>query len=143
MGDLLIRHYVIAIILFILVSAGSVFLIADFSLTKPSMISDPKYQEFNQSFNKMTDIQEHVTTMKETTTSFNTDFGLFGVLNSLINSAWNALTTIFVSLGFMTDIFNSTTTLLGVPAWITILVGLIPTVIITYLILSAIFQKDV
>lgn len=143
MGDTLIKHYVVGIIIFVLMGVGVITIMSEFAVKNPDITSDPKYQEFNQSFNKLENIQEHVTNMRTNTEGMSITSDPLGVLGSLINAGWNALKTVLDGLDFMTDVFNSTTTLFGVPAWIPLLVGFIPIVIIIYLILSAIFQKDV
>jgi hypothetical protein len=70
------------------------------------------------------------------------DPGVFGVLNSLIQSAWQILKLMFSSLAFMTTVWGGLYTIFGVPVWVGALIGSLAIILIGFTIYSAIFQKD-
>lgn len=105
--------------------------------------NDAQVQEFNESFNKITDLQVKANEIRSTITNSSTDFGAFGVLNALISSAWNGL-------GYIYDIFDITDTLFtdmaqffGVPVWIPTTLIIIALISICFAIWSAIFQREI
>ena len=113
-----------------------------FSAENAAMTSDEKYIEFNQSFNVLDDIGGQVTSMEESITEADTDFGVFGVLNALISSAWQTLKLLFSSLSFMDGVFFGLSSVFGVPGFIPGTVILVVTVILIFSIFSAIFQRE-
>lgn len=143
MGEVLIRHYLIGIIVFTLVIVGGVSMIGIFRESNPSFGDTDKYTQFNRTFNKMDDITTQVNNLENTIENEEPEWGVFGVLNALISSGWNTLKLMFNSLDFMDDAFEGVSSFFGVPAWIPALVSLIVTIIIAFVIYSAIFQRDV
>lgn len=130
------QSYIIGILIFTLVIVGGVSILGSFK------INDGQTAEFNKTFNKMNDVTGAVDDLQGGIENADTDFGVFGVLNSLISSAWQSLKLLFTSLGFMTTAFGGMTTMFGVPAWIPLIFASIITVIIIFAIYSAIFQRD-
>lgn len=142
MAEILPRHYIIGIIMFTFFIVGGVSLLSIFNDSNPTFTSDDKFTEFNQSFNVLDDVTDQVDSLEGSITEADTDFGLFGVLNALISSAWQALKLLFSSLSFMDNVFGGLASIFGVPTWIPAIVILIITVVLAFAIFSAIFQRD-
>lgn len=143
-NDVLPRHLLIGAIVFVLVIAGGVSMLGLFNDADSSFLAgNEKYVQFNESFNKLEDVTNTTTQLQGSVQNATTDFGLFGVLNSLIATSWNTLTAIFTSFDFFTAIFGGLNVVFEVPLWITGLVGLIIIVILVFAIWSAIFQREI
>jgi hypothetical protein len=143
MTDLLPSKYIAGVVIFIFMVMAGVAIFADVGLKNHQVLSDPQYSEFNDTFNKYEDINTQVNTLKSgIENSGSTDFGLFGILNSLINSAWQSLKLIFSSFGFVNDIFNGLSSFFGIPAWIPAILILLITVGLVFAIWAAIFQRE-
>jgi len=138
--------YVIGIIILCLLVAGGSSLMGIMVQHDKTMLdgkSGMDYANFNKTFNKQQDIVKNVNDMKDQLTKAPAEFGVYGVLNSLISTAWNLLQTIFTSFDFMTSMFTSLDEYYGIPTWVgTLVVSIIFTVII-FAILGAIFQREV
>lgn len=130
------RTYIIGIIIFCFIIVGGISLLASFG------VNSSQVTEFNQTFDKMNDVTSVTSDLRGSIENADTDFGAFGVLNSLISSAWQSLRLLFTSLGFMEDAYSGLTSFFGVPAWIPMLLGAIVIVIIAFAIFGAIFQRD-
>lgn len=145
MAEILPRHYIFGIIAFTgFIMAVSVMM----SEMNPSdTLTDQKdVIAFNNTFNKMDEVQEVVNDLegrvKDDTDE--TNFGVFGVLNALINRGWTTLRLLYTSFDFMDDAFYGVTKTFGsVPVWSVVLILAAITIMITFSIFSAIFQRDV
>jgi len=142
MPEILPRNYIIGIVMFTFFIVAGMSMLGIFAGYDATFASEEKYTKFNESFNVLNDVSNEVEGLEDTITEADTDFGFFGVLNSLISSSWQALKLLFTSLSFMTNVYGGLTAIFGVPAWIPIIIGLVVTVIITFSIFSAIFQRD-
>ena len=139
-----IRDYIIGIIIFTFFIVGGVSVIGMFKDKDASFGTEDKFQQFNSSFSKLDTVTTSVNGIETSiTSSDNTQFGVFGVLNALISTSWNTLKLTFSSFSFMNDIFRATSTVFGVPSWIPAMIILIIVVVIAFAIFSAIFQKEV
>lgn len=143
MSTVLPRNYLYGIILFTLFVVGGSAMLAEFSKSDPTYLQDDKFTEFNKSFNVMEDVETQVDSLQDGIEGASTDFGLFGVLNSLISSAWQTLKLLFSSLSFMTSVYLGMNTVFGVPLWVGGLIGMLVTVLIAFAIYSAIFQREI
>lgn len=137
------RSYVFGIIIFTLLIVGGISIFASFGAVNPSMVTSTKYEQFNNTFNKFSDLNESVTNLQSSIESDdNKEFGVFGVLNGLINAAWNSLKLIFQSFGFMSDVGDGLNKVFGVPSWIPNLLFLSVITMLAFTIWSAIFQSE-
>jgi len=143
MAEILPRHYIIGIILFTLFIIGGIAMIGEFRTVDSSFVDNNKFASFNNTFNVYDDVTTEVGGLKGNIENADTDFGLFGVLNSLISSAWQTLRLLFTSFGFMDAVFNGLEGFLGVPGWVGALLILLVTVLLVFAIYSAIFQRDI
>ena len=138
-----ISGYVIGILLFTLVVVGGVSMMGIFRSNDSGWGSGGKLDSFNASFNKLDDVGGVVRDLNSTVSTAGTDFGVFGVLNSLIKSSWQVLKLMTGSLGFMTSVYTSgTLSWFGIPVWVGGIVVLIVVVVIVFAIFGAIFQRD-
>jgi len=141
MAEILIRHYILAVIVFTMVIVGGVSMISDFAGDNDEFIDDDKFISFNRSFNKMEDLKTSVTSL-ETSTQTDPELGPFGFLDSLVKTVVNTLKTIFSSFGFIDDIFNSLDEVFGIPPWVGVLIVSMITVIISFSIFTVITQRE-
>jgi len=138
MAEILPRHYIIGIVMFTFMIVGGVSIFSIYGNSEPSFIQDEQFQDFNNSFNVVNDITKQVDDLEQSITEADTDFGLFGVLNALISSAWQALKLLFTSLSFMDGVFAGLTAVFGIPGWIPALIGVLVTVVLIFSIFSTV-----
>lgn len=143
MGETLPRHYLYGIVVFTLFIVGGVFFVTEFSGDGVSSIDSDRTGSFNRTFNKMDSLSSTTSDLRSGVEDAETDFGAFGVLNSLISGAWNTLKLLFSSLSFMDGVFDGLFTEFGVPAFVGTLIGLLVVLLIAFAIYSAIFQRDI
>lgn len=143
MPEVLPSHYIVGIILFTLVMVGGVAFLADLNSVDPTFADQDKFQEFNNTFNKMDDVTSNVDSLQSNIEDADTDFGTFGVLNSLISSGWQTLKLLFSSFGFMTSAYQGISSFFGLPAWVPIFIGMLVTVMLAFAIYAAIFQREI
>ena len=136
-----ISSYIIGAIIATLIVSGGLYIIADIAGHDPSFIESSEYTEFNNTFNIKQDLDSKVGNL---TSSFDTEpeFGVFGVLNGLISTAWQSLRGIFSSFAFINSAINGMSSYFGIPAFIPQLFILIITVMIIFAIWGAIFQRE-
>lgn len=143
MGETLPRHYLQGILMFCGVIVLGLSLILAFQDTNSSFVDQPEFDSFNQSYNLFNDLQEETNTLKANVEGADTDFGLFGVLNSLINSGWNSLKLLFTGLSFMNSAFIGLSTIFGLPPIVLGLATTAVSILIFFAIYSVIFQKEI
>lgn len=142
MAETLPRHYIVGIVMFSFFIVGGVSMLGIMSDSSDTLTKGEKYSEFNESFNVLDDVDGTVGDMEESITDADTDFGVFGVLNALISSAWQTLKLLFSSLSFMDGVFFGLSNVFGVPGFIPGTIILVVTVILIFSIFSAIFQRQ-
>lgn len=141
MGTADIKNYIIGIIIFTIFITGGIHLISTFAEEDDTFLDDEKYTQFNSTFNKRTELHTSIDNLEGTVVNADTDFGVFGVLNSLISTAWNSLKLIGSSFSFMTTIIGGIYTFFGIPIWVGSLILSIITIVIIFAIWEAIFQR--
>lgn len=140
------KSYIIGIVMFVFFILGGVYILNEVRNEDTTFINSNElddYNKFNQTFNKLDDINDSVRGIQRNIENAQSDFGLFGVLNSLINSAWNTLKLLFESFGFMDSVFDGLGSIFGVPEWVSTLLLLIPIIIIAFAIFRAIFKTEI
>lgn len=136
-----IRNYIIGIIAFTFVIVGGIAMMSSLNSTGEGFTNNEQFTSFNDSFNKFDDVTEQVTIIKESVSNPDADQGPFGFLDALIGASWATLKGTFASFSFMGDVFNSASTIFGIPAWIPSLVFFMVIILIAYAIISAIFNR--
>jgi hypothetical protein len=135
-----IRNYIIGIVIFTFFIVGGVTMMGILYADKPSVTNDTQYVAFNQTFNKITDVTTQVEGIESGIKDAQPEQGLFGVLSSLVSTAWNSLKLIFTSFNFMDDVIGGLSTVFGVPAFIPSLILLMISLILVFGIWKAVFQ---
>lgn len=141
MVKVLPSSYIIGIIIFTLFIVGGVSVLGIFQQSDPTFAAGEKYSKFNESFNKLNDVTEEVTDIQDSIENTQSDYGAFGVLNSLISSAWQSLRLLASSFSFMDSAFSGMT-MFGMPGWIPALIILVVIVMISFAVFAAIFQRE-
>lgn len=141
MSEMTISGYVLGIIAFVFFIVAGVSMTGILQDSDSTFAQDEKFSKFNQSFNVVSDVTDEVNALESGITDADTDFGTFGVLNSLISSSWQLLRLIRSSFSFMDGVFEGFTEVFGVPGWIPGLAILTVMVIIVFAILGAVFQR--
>lgn len=140
------QQYIIGIIIFMFVIVGGISLLNIYKDSGASFVNDERFDSFNKTFNKVDDVTGVVDDLQTSIEQEENSFGIIGqvvgVLDSLINGAWNTLKLLFGSLIFMNDAYNGLNTFFGVPVWVSAMIGLIVTVMLVFAIFGAIFQRD-
>ena len=142
MGEVLLRHYLWAILVFTLVIVGGVSMIGILNDSGANFDNNQKFIDFNDSFNRLNEVTASVEGLQSDIQGAETDFGAFGVLNALISSSWQSLKLMFNSFSIMNDAYNGLSTVFGLPAWIPALLILAVIILIAFIIYSAIFQTQ-
>jgi hypothetical protein len=123
---------------------GGLTLLGDFVDDSPEVAQDSKYSAFKENLDVRKDINETSNSLQEKLTNIDsTEFGIFGVLNALINGAWNTLKLLINNLSFMTGAMASAVSIFGLPSWVSGTVIMLVTILIAFSIYSAIFQRDI
>lgn len=135
--------YIMGVIVFTLFVVGGVSMMTLFRDYDPTFATDQKFADFNDTFNVYTETTDKVTDLGTGITDADTDFGVLGVLNGLILSAWQSLKLLLTNFSFMNTVFNGLTTIFGVPSWIPALIILAVTVMFVFALYSAFFQRDI
>lgn len=136
------RTYIYGIIMMMFFIVGGIALLGEFQSANPNFDNMNRSAEFNRTFNKLSDVTTEVGILEDNIKSTDTDFGVFGVLNALIFSSWQAIKFIFDSFGFMDAIYDGMTAFFGVPAWIPLIISLLITVTLVFAIFKMIFQNE-
>jgi len=138
------KSYLIGIVIFVMLCLGGISMInymRDYNpdLLTPQELSD--YEKLNKTFQKLDNINDSISNIQtDITSTENKEFGAFGVLGGLINSAWNTLRFLTDSVSFMTGIYGGFTEFLGVPTWVTSCITMIIIIIISFFIYKSIFK---
>jgi len=136
------RSYITGIIIAMFFVIGGVALINEMREDNSSFDAGDRTGEFNRTFNKLDDVSTEVNTLEDNIKNSDDDFGVFGVLNSLIFSSWTTIKLLFTSFNFMDDVLGGLTDVFGVPAWIPLIIGLLITTMIVFAIYRMIFQTE-
>jgi len=134
--------YILAIIIFTFFILGGVSMMAELRQSDSTFMADENSRAFNNTFNVYTSLDTSVTGLQSSVEDAGNDWGIFGVVNALIGSAWNALRLLFSSLSFMNVVFVGLG-MFGVPSWVGGLAGLTIIVIIAFAIYSSIFNSEI
>lgn len=136
------KEYLISIVLFTFIIMGGMLLISEFRTHSSSFGTEAEYQSYNYTFNTLDKITTQVDSLKGNIEDSDNDFGLFGVLNSIIGSTWQAVKLFFTSFSFMDSVFNGVSDYFGVPAWIPSLIITLITIMVVFAIWALVFNRD-
>jgi hypothetical protein len=135
-------NYIIGVIVFTLFIVGGISMMSIFKDSDSSYANDEKFSEFNQTFNVYKETNDQITGLSDGIKNAEGDWGILGVLNGLILSAWQSLRLLITNWSFMDAVFNGLSTIFGIPAWIPALGILAITVMFVFALYSAFFQRE-
>jgi len=137
-----ISHYLIGIIAFTAVILAGMSMIGE--LNKADSTFSGKYETFNSTFNVYDNVTSEIEGMSDSLPDVDaSQFGVFGVLNALIQSSWQTLRLSVQSFGFMDAVFNGLSNEIpAIPTWVGGLIIAAILVVFVFAIFGAIFQRD-
>lgn len=145
MGSVKISDYVIGIIVFTMIIVGGVSLFSIYGGYNSDMVDDPRFVEFNRSFNQYDNVVTEVSNLNASVSATDESSGFwgeFGVINSLIGHVWATMRLTIGSFGFMNTAFGGLSSVLGIPAQFVVLISLLVIAVIAYAIFTLIFKSD-
>ncbi len=134
--------YLYGILIFTFFIVGGVSLMSILKDSDVTFASDPKFSQFNDTFNVYQETTEKIGALGSGITNADTDWGLLGVLNGLIMTAWQSLKLLLTNFSFMNTVFNGLYTIFGIPTWVSGLMILAVTVMFVFSLYSAFFQRE-
>jgi len=134
--------YIMAIILFTFFILGGISMMGELRASDATFMDDENTQAFNRTFNVYSSLTTSVGGLQSSVEDAGNDWGVFGVINALVGSAWNALRLLFSSLAFMNTVFLGLG-IFGVPSWVGGLASLAVIVVIAFAIYSSIFNNEI
>jgi len=142
MVDVKISHYIIGIIAFTFVILAGMSMVGE--LNKADSTFSGKYESFNNTFNVYDNVTSKMEEISESLPAVDSSqFGVFGVLNALIQSSWQTLRLSIQSFGFMDSVFQGLSNEIpAVPIWVGGLIISSILVVFVFAIYGAIFQRD-
>ena len=145
MAEVLPRHYIYGIIVFMFFIVGITSLFTIIQSYDSTALDDPRYAEFNESFNRLGELNESMDALQKPllSTEDSGQQGAFGQLNALIITAWNSLKALPTTLAFAISAMTGLVTVFGIPTWIITIIGFLVTTMILFAIWSAIFQREI
>lgn len=139
------KHYLYGAILFTFMIVGVITLLTEIdNNTTGGMSENQKFQDFKKELDKRDNLTSNLGSIQTGIegTESESNIGAFGVLNSLINKAWQTLKGLFKTVSFVGEAFTSASAIFGIPSWVMSLLLLLVVVMIAFSIWSAIFQKN-
>lgn len=141
MTDVKPSSILVSFILFTLIIVSGINMVNILGDSNSAITSRDDYSEFNQSFNKLKEIDSTVDGLKVQAERGSEETGTFGFLDSLIGGSWGTLTALFESLSFIQELVQGLNSYFKVDPIIITIAGLIISTIIIFAILGAIFQR--
>lgn len=138
-AEALPRTYVIGILLFGIIITGFVSLFSQVGDDLRGDESEISVEQFNKTFNQLDNAKESTENLKNKLTGDDKDWGIWGVLNALIGSAWETLKILFTSFSFMNVAFYGLA-MFGIPSWFISGIIAIITTILVFAVISAILK---
>jgi hypothetical protein len=140
LGEVTPRNLIYGFIIFTMVILGGIGFMSGFAVHSPTFINNDKFKSFNDTFNQYGALEGNVSNMKDNLANSRANTGVFGMLDGLINVAWNSLKTIFTTFSFITTAFTGISSVFGLPVWVGALVTTMAVVMIVFSLYSLIFQ---
>jgi len=138
------RNYLYGLVIFMMLIIGGVTILGAGFDGSDTFGNKDDYKQFNRSFNKLGELNSQVNTLESgVTESSQEKASVWGFLDGLVNGVWYSVRSLSTSLSFATDIFTNLNTMFGVPAWVTVGVGMLITIMIVFSIISVIFKMNI
>lgn len=139
-AQMLPSEYLIGITIFTLVISAGVWLISSMRDVDSSFVDDTKYSQFNNTFNKYTQMRTQTQKLEESITGSEADFGPFGPLGALVGTIWNSVKLMFSNFAFMTTVFGGLYSFFGIPAFVGNLIITLVSISLVFAIFAAVLQ---
>lgn len=143
MAEVTPRLFIYGFIIFTLLIGSGVYIMSEFSREDSNFINNDKFKSFNRTFNRYQEITDTGEELEASITDAEPERSLFGVLDSLINSAWGAIKSFFSTFSFMSDAFTGISSVFGLPTWISALITTLIIVMFAFSIYGLIFQGKI
>tara|TARA_R100000656_G_scaffold114639_1_gene87058 strand:- start:83 stop:553 length:471 start_codon:yes stop_codon:yes gene_type:complete len=150
-GVIKISNYIIILIVFGMLSTGLIHLMSVANEQESAFLSEDAdsstFANINTTFGGvLTEVASETETLKNAVNDSSSEStGLFGFVDTLINSAYSTLKTIFNSFDFMGDVLEGITGeggLLGLPEWLKTGLWSMILIILTFGIYSLLFKSE-
>jgi uncharacterized membrane protein len=140
LGEITPRNFIFGFIIFTLIIISGITILTEYNNVKPGIVNDDRFRAFNETFNKYSDVISSGDNLQSGIEDSNPEKSIFGVLDSLINSAWGTLKSFFSTFSFMSTAFGGISVVFGIPSWVSALITTMILVMIAFSIYSLIFQ---
>jgi hypothetical protein len=134
--------YLLGIIAFTLIIVGGTSLMAELRKSDPTYAADEQFTQFDTTFNVYNQTSTQIGALSGGLAGNDQDWGVLGVLNGLILSAWQSLRLMVTNWAFMNGVFLGLNTMFGIPSWVGGMIILAVTVMFVFSIWAAFFRSD-
>lgn len=145
MGNFEIGDYLVAVIIFTMLTLGVVSLIGNMvsSTGESTFLNNSNYVDFNKTFNKQAELEADITNLQNETynSSPGDDSGLLSSINSLIKTGFSGVKFMLSSFTVMGDSYNGLSSIFGLPKWVSSLISVLITSLILFAIYKLIFRS--
>lgn len=135
------RSYIIGFILFTGVIIAGVTLMGEYGKENPG-IDTSQLTQFNESFNKLTDLQGSIQGLKSSTEAEQDSSWADRIYDATLGRIWTAIKLIGNSFDFIDTVLEDAAYFLKVPQFVVSIISLIVTVIIIFAIWGIFFSKN-
>lgn len=143
MANAKISTYLIGMIMFTFFMYGGITLLNSLRAEPEYLIDATKIDSFSAAGEKYDQLNSTLEGLSSGILGAVPDPGIFGVLNSIIQTAWSVMVGLPTLFSFMNAAYIDIANFFGIPVWIPSILLLVLVVIILFTILSAIFQTEV
>jgi hypothetical protein len=134
-------NYIIGILMFSFIIMGGIALLTGFNDSDDSFLDDPIYSDFNETFNKYDETQTKIDEISGGLDA-EPESGIFGPINAMALVAWNTLTLLPTTLGFMNSAINGLSHVFGLPSWVAGTIIAMVSVMIVFAIFGLVFNRE-
>jgi hypothetical protein len=131
-------------VIFLFCIVGGINLIGLGQHQDSTIIDGTKFQTFNKSFAKVTEMDTQVNKLKGTITEQKTGWSaVTGFFDTILGTIWNSIKLIFDSFSFLPNILTDIGTFFGIPAWIAGLAVSLITIMLIFAIWYAFLRVNI
>ncbi len=133
------KNIIIGVIVCLIAVLGGIGMMNEIRTVEPSFFGD-NFTQFNATFDKYSQLDRNITSMRTTVENSNVGTGLWGILEGIMISVWSVVKNIFSSLQFINVMLGGLNTYLGIPSWFGSLIFGIVVVVIAFWVFGIVFQ---
>ena len=143
MAEVLPRHFVFGIIIFIGIMSGGVFLINQFSHSQPTFVDDSKYPVITDTLDAAnTKLNTQIQTLNNSV-SGRPNSEKFGVLGGIIDSVWSTISLLGTNFQFAFAMFNAFWAIFGLPPFFGWIIVSLITAMIGFAVFTLAFYREI